>query len=88
MLGIGGVLTFKKSTLPAVLRTQVPLNRLVVETDAPYLAPTPHRGKRNEPAFIPLIIDKLTEIYELPTEEVERQLLQNTLQIFPKLHDK
>lgn len=85
MLGIGGVLTFKKSTLPAVLRTQVPLNRIVVETDAPYLAPTPHRGKRNEPAFIPLVIEKLAEIYELPTEEIERQLLQNTRQTFPKL---
>lgn len=63
VLGIGGVVTFKKSTLPDILRQHVPLDRIVVETDAPYLAPTPHRGKRNETAYIPLIIDKLAEIY-------------------------
>ena len=62
LLGIGGVVTFKKSTLPAVLETTVPLERIVLETDAPYLAPTPHRGKRNEPAYIPLIVERLAEI--------------------------
>lgn len=62
-LGIGGVLTFKKSTLPEVLKNVVPLSRIVVETDSPYLAPVPHRGKRNESAFIIEIIKRLTEIY-------------------------
>lgn len=82
MLGIGGTLTFKKSTLPAVLHSEVPLSRIVVETDAPYLAPTPHRGKRNEPAFVPLVIEKLSDIYELPVENVEQTLINNTLQVF------
>lgn len=63
MLGISGVLTFKKSTLPAVLETTIPLERIVLETDAPYLAPAPHRGKRNEPAYLPLVIEKLAEVY-------------------------
>lgn len=64
VLGIGGVVTFKKSTLPDVLREVVPLDRIVLETDAPYLAPTPHRGQRNESAYIPLVISKLAEIYD------------------------
>lgn len=83
-LGIGGVLTFKKSQLPAALHAAVPLSRLVVETDAPYLAPVPHRGGRNEPAFVPLVIDRLAALYELPRPEVEAQLLATTRRIFPK----
>lgn len=85
VLGIGGVLTFKKSALPAVLHSCVPLSRLVVETDAPYLAPTPHRGKRNEPSFVPLVMEKLAEVYEQPVAEVEQLLLTNTLRVFPKI---
>lgn len=87
VLGIGGVLTFKKSTLPATLHAAVPLSRIVVETDAPYLAPTPHRGQRNEPAYVPLVIAKLADIYELPVSEIEKQLLENTLRVFPRLQD-
>ena len=85
VLGIGGVLTFKRSALPDVLRQAVPLQRIVVETDAPYLAPTPHRGKRNEPSYIPLVVNALADVYGLPVEAVERQLLENTLRTFPKL---
>lgn len=70
VLGIGGVVTFKKSSLPAVLKECVPLDRIVLETDAPYLAPTPHRGKRNETAYIPLIIEKLAEIYNTTPDHV------------------
>ena len=81
-LGIGGVLTFKKSALPAILQQRVPLDRIVVETDAPYLAPTPHRGQRNEPCFIPLVIAKLAETYALPVAAVERQLMDNTHRLF------
>lgn len=82
VLGIGGVLTFKKSKLPAVLRANVPLNRLVVETDAPYLTPTPYRGTRNEPCYVPLVIAKLAEVYERPIEEVEQTLLNTTHHMF------
>lgn len=85
VLGIGGVVTFRKSTLPEVLSAAVPLNRIVVETDAPYLAPTPHRGQRNEPSYIPLIISRLSEIYNCTPEDISRQTLANTLRIFPKL---
>lgn len=85
VLGIGGVVTFKKSTLPEVLRTVVPPDRIVVETDAPWLAPTPHRGTRNEPAYIPLVIEKLSAVYERPAEEVETVLMQTTRRIFPKV---
>lgn len=84
-LGIGGVLTFKKSKLPAVLHAEVPIDRIVVETDSPYLAPSPHRGTRNESAHIPLVLEKLADIYSLPLQSVERQLLDNTLNTFPRV---
>lgn len=84
-LGIGGVVTFKKSKLPSVLHAEVPTDRIVVETDSPYLAPTPHRGTRNESAHIPLIIEKLADIYSLPIPVLERQLLTNTLDTFPRI---
>lgn len=84
-LGIGGVLTYKKSALPAVLRSQVPLDRIVVETDAPYLTPHPHRGKRNEPSYIPHIIEKLAEVYDVPIDEVYQMLLKTSHQMFPRM---
>lgn len=71
-LGIGGVLTFKKSNLPQTLANAVPLERIVLETDAPYMAPVPHRGERNESAFIIHIIEKLAEVYQTTPEEVAR----------------
>ncbi len=85
VLGIGGVLTFKKSKLPAVLHSVVPLNRIVIETDAPYLTPTPHRGERNEPSYLPFVINKLAEVYDVHTEQVEETLMVNTHRIFPKI---
>ena len=71
VLGIGGVLTFKKSNLPQTLAV-VPLNRIVLETDAPYMAPVPHRGQRNEPAFVLEVLRKLAEVYGISEEEVAR----------------
>ena len=81
-LGIGGVVTFKKSTIPAVLETTVPLERIVLETDAPYLAPTPHRGKRNEPAYIPLIVERLADVYQTTPERIEQITSQNARALF------
>lgn len=85
MLGIGGVVTFKKSSLPEVLREAVPLERIVVETDAPYLAPTPHRGKRNETAFAIEVLRKLAEIYSRDIGEVAAITTKNALKTFPKV---
>ena len=70
VLGIGGVSTFKKSHLPEVLPATVPLERIVLETDAPYMAPVPHRGQRNEPAFVREVLRKLAEAYGVSEEEV------------------
>ena len=72
VLGIGGVLTFKKSNLPQTLPAVVPLERIVLETDSPYMAPVPHRGERNESSFVPLICNRLAEAYGVSQEEVER----------------
>ena len=84
MLGIGGVVTFKKSSLPEVLRQAVPLDRIVVETDAPYLAPVPYRGKRNESAYIIATIKKLAEIYDVSEQEICEITSRNAIQTFPK----
>ena len=63
VLGIGGVLTFRKSHLPEVLPSVVPLNRIVLETDSPYMAPVPMRGKRNESAYVAYVLQKLAVCY-------------------------
>ena len=68
VLGIGGVSTFKKSHLAEDLAAVVPINRIVLETDAPYMAPAPHRGERNESSFIPFIIEKLALAYGVSNE--------------------
>ena len=85
MLGIGGVLTFKKSDLPEVLSTTVPLSRIVLETDAPYLAPVPKRGKRNEPSFVAYTLARLAQVYDVTPEEVEDITNANVTKIFKKL---
>ena len=70
VLGIGGVSTFKKSHLAEDLAAVVPLDRIVLETDAPYMAPAPHRGERNESSFIPFIIEKLALAYGVSNEDL------------------
>ena len=85
-LGIGGIVTFKKSLLPQVLSNSVPLERIVLETDCPYMAPVPHRGKRNEPSFIPFIAAKLAEIYGVTTEYVMEVTTKNAEYIFPDIN--
>ncbi len=81
MLGIGGVLTFKKSNLPSVLAAAVPLDRIVLETDSPYMAPVPMRGKRNESAFVKHVLLKLTEIYAESAHRIDTITTQNALRI-------
>jgi len=80
-VGIGGVATFKKGGLDGVL-PGVSLDRIVLETDSPYLAPTPHRGKRNEPSYIPLIAQRVADIKVLPLEEVKHQTTLHALKLF------
>ena len=70
-----------RETLPDVAR-RVPLDRILVETDAPYLAPVPRRGERNEPAYVAHVAAKIAELKKLPVEEVERQTLENTARLF------
>lgn len=80
-IGIGGVLTFKKSGLDEVLR-HASLSEIVLETDAPYLAPTPYRGKRNESAYIPLIAEKLSDLFEVSVQEVAEITSENAKKCF------
>ena len=82
VLGIGGVLTFKKSRLPEVLSSAVPLDRIVIETDAPYMAPVPMRGQRNEPSFTRFVLSKLAECYGVAEEEVATQTNVNVARVF------
>ena len=83
MLGIGGVLTFKKSNLPTVL-PHIPLGRIVLETDAPYMAPVPMRGKRNESSFLTYVVEKMAESYCVAAEEVERTTTANVERLFSR----
>ena len=82
VLGIGGVSTFKKSHLPEVLPATVPLDRIVLETDAPYMAPVPHRGQRNEPAFVLEVLRKLAEAYGVSEKEVARITTETAKRVF------
>ena len=82
VLGIGGVLTFKKSHLPEVLPQVVPLDRLVLETDAPYMAPVPMRGKRNEPAYTRYVLQKLAEAYQVSEATIAEQTTANVARVF------
>ncbi len=81
MLGIGGVVTYKNSGLAEVIQ-QIPLEYLVLETDAPYLTPVPHRGKRNESSYIKIIATKLAEIKNISLEEIAEITTANAQKIF------
>lgn len=80
-LGIGGVLTFKNSGLAAVIES-IDLKHLVLETDSPYLAPTPHRGKRNESSYLKLIAQRLAEVKNVSLEEIAATTTENSKKIF------
>ena len=80
-LGIGGVVTFKNGGLDKFLK-EIPLKHIVLETDSPYLAPAPYRGKRNESSYIKLIAQKIAEIYGLSVEEIAEITTRNSHEIF------
>jgi TatD DNase family protein len=80
-VGIGGVSTYKNSGLDLVL-PKVPIDRIVLETDSPYLSPVPHRGKRNEPSYIPLIAKRVTDILGTDLKTLQSTTTQNALKLF------
>lgn len=80
-LGIGGVVTFKNGKIDKFLN-EIPLSEIVLETDAPYLAPTPFRGKRNESSYLTQVIEKLVDVYNVSPEEVAKITTQNSIDIF------
>ncbi len=81
MLGIGGVVTFKNATMAEVAKA-MPLDRLLLETDAPYLSPVPHRGERNESSYIPLIASRIAELRGISVDEVAEQTTANASLLF------
>ena len=80
-LGIGGVLTFKNGKISEFLN-EIPINKIVLETDSPYLAPSPHRGSRNESSYLKIIADKLAKVYNLEIDEISNITQQNSIEIF------
>jgi len=81
-IGINGVVTFKNSGLSNVLKETADLNRIIVETDAPYLSPVPYRGKRNESSYVVKVIEKLAEIYQISPDEVAYITTSNAKRLF------
>jgi TatD DNase family protein len=80
-LGIGGVVTFKNSGIDKVVE-QIEIENIILETDAPYLTPAPFRGKRNKSSYIPLIANKLSDIYSVSPEEIGKITSKNAMEIF------
>ena len=84
-LGIGGVVTYKNSPLPETLAS-VPLERIVLETDSPYLAPVPYRGKRNESSYVAEVLQKVAQIYNVSEKQAESVTNNNARRIFQRLN--
>ena len=80
--GIGGVLTFKNARKLIQVYPRIPQERLLIETDAPYLTPHPHRGERNEPGYTALVAEKMSQLSQLPREEIERITTENAARLF------
>lgn len=82
MISLGGPVTFKNAKKPKEVATEIPLEYLLIETDAPYLAPHPHRGKRNEPALVPLIAEEIARLRGITIEEVAEATTKNAEKFF------
>lgn len=87
-LGIGGAVTFKKATDLHDAVARLPLERLVLETDCPYMAPVPYRGKRNEPAYVALTCEAVARLRDTSVEEIAAATTANAHKLFPRLHDR
>lgn len=82
-ISISGIVTFKNATQVKEVARRTPLDRLLVETDAPYLAPMPYRGKRNQPAYVKYVAEEIARLREIPFEEVARATTENCFRLFP-----
>ncbi|WP_251639841.1 TatD family hydrolase [Sporosarcina sp. NCCP-2716] len=82
MISLGGPVTFKNARMPKEVAKEIPLEHLLVETDAPYLAPHPHRGKRNEPAYVALVAEQIAELKGIPVETVAETTTRNAMNLF------
>lgn len=87
VLGINGIVTYKSATFANTLN-QIPLSKIVLETDCPYLSPVPHRGKRNESSYLPYIVNRLSEVYQILPTEIAETTTQNVKKMFPSLIDR
>jgi len=81
-ISLGGPVTFKNATLPKEVAKEVPLNRLLIETDAPYLAPHPYRGKRNEPSYVKLVAETIAQLRGISYEKISKITRDNAFSIF------
>jgi len=81
-VGIGGVVTYPKATIVHEIAKNIPIERILIETDAPYLSPHPYRSKRNEPALVTLVAQQIADIKEMPVEMVARITTQNAINLF------
>ena len=85
-ISFSGIITFNKSETLREIAKSVPLSRILVETDSPYLAPTPYRGKTNEPGYTRYVCEKVAEIKQVELSEMARQTRQNTYELFRKMN--
>lgn len=81
-ISLGGPVTFKNATLPKEVAKIVPIDRLLIETDCPFLAPHPNRGKRNEPSYVALVADKIAELRGVTTEAIAQATMENAKRLF------
>ena len=86
-IGVGGVVTFKNARVLKEVVQSVPLERIVVETDCPYLAPAPNRGKRNSSLYLPLVIGQIAELKGIEPKEVETATYENALRVYTKVQE-
>lgn len=82
MISLGGPVTFKNAKTPKEVATEIPLEYLLIETDAPYLAPHPYRGKRNEPSYVPLVAEEIARLKGISVEEVAKATTENAIKFF------
>jgi TatD DNase family protein len=88
-LSFSGILTFTNATMLREIAKQTPLDRVLIETDCPYLTPVPHRGKRNEPAFVSLVAKQLADIHsDLSLAQIEHVTTNNAYRLFSKMRER